>query len=331
MNLNNTMRRATEDIFIKGLTSTIEERFGPKKRPVLMPGTGLKTALKGKEAEGGKPAIEGIIEEVREKITFKELGIAGAENEVEGHEKGIELVTINGKEWIVVGRTHANEDNSNPELPMATRQTLSALAPLAQAFVITNGAGSLTGPYQPHPKATISQEDYQAHVENQRIGPRRGYPHIEANQGDVCVIRDTFTLLAGKNNTLRAGEFISPTEHVNLDNGKHYDAAVRSVAAAQPDKDVPEIVYAYVQGPNFETDTDKAVLACNTGADAVGMSTVPELLIASKLGVPTVGLTLITNGMGLHDHEHNQDVGDENAAKIGQVIINLGEEFDQAA
>lgn len=55
-----------------------------------------------------------------------------------------------------------------------------------------------------------------------------------------------------------------------------------------------EGVYCWVKGPSYETAAEIEMFS-RIGADAVGMSTVPELLLASHSGVQTAGLSLITN------------------------------------
>ena len=53
-------------------------------------------------------------------------------------------------------------------------------------------------------------------------------------------------------------------------------------------------VYVYVKGPSYETAAEIEAFR-RMGADAVGMSTVPELTLASALGMEVLGVSLITN------------------------------------
>jgi len=52
--------------------------------------------------------------------------------------------------------------------------------------------------------------------------------------------------------------------------------------------------YATVQGPNLETRSEYKMMQ-KIGADVVGMSTVPELLVACKLGIKSLGLSIVTD------------------------------------
>jgi purine-nucleoside phosphorylase len=52
--------------------------------------------------------------------------------------------------------------------------------------------------------------------------------------------------------------------------------------------------YATVQGPNLETRSEYKLMQ-KIGADVVGMSTVPELIVAGKLGIKSLGLSIVTD------------------------------------
>lgn len=65
-------------------------------------------------------------------------------------------------------------------------------------------------------------------------------------------------------------------------------------AAAAEGIDLCEGVYAMFSGPSFETPAE-IVFARTIGADAAGMSTVPEAIIASHAGLETIGISLMSN------------------------------------
>lgn len=60
--------------------------------------------------------------------------------------------------------------------------------------------------------------------------------------------------------------------------------------------DIREGVYAMVTGPSFETRVEARYLA-SIGADAVGMSTIPEVVVARHAGIKVLGISLITNAV----------------------------------
>ena len=80
---------------------------------------------------------------------------------------------------------------------------------------------------------------------------------------------------------------------------KAYDARLRSlaraVASTMPELTLREGVYAMVGGPSFETGAELRFLAGTIGADAVGMSTAPEVIVARHMGMSVLGISLITN------------------------------------
>jgi len=76
-----------------------------------------------------------------------------------------------------------------------------------------------------------------------------------------------------------------------------YDAEAREIAEVVAERTgfrLPSGVYAGVLGPSFETPAEIEMLR-RLGADAVGMSTVPEVVIARSLGMRILGISCITN------------------------------------
>ena len=82
-----------------------------------------------------------------------------------------------------------------------------------------------------------------------------------------------------------------------VDMGAAYDPALRAHAlqvAAQQQLPLVEGTYLWALGPQFETPAEVRMFAA-WGADAVGMSTVPETIVARHCGLRVLGLSLITN------------------------------------
>ncbi|MDX5349402.1 MAG: purine-nucleoside phosphorylase [Paracoccaceae bacterium] len=109
-----------------------------------------------------------------------------------------------------------------------------------------------------------------------------------------------------------------------------HDAELRAAltAAAQAEGiDLPEGVYCWFSGPSFETPAEIRA-ARVLGADAVGMSTVPEIILGRFLGLRCAAISVITNmGAGLSDesisHDHTKAMAPQGAAKLERVLRRL--------
>ena len=85
-----------------------------------------------------------------------------------------------------------------------------------------------------------------------------------------------------------------------------------------------EGVYVCLSGPSFETPADCRFLKM-VGADAVGMSTVPEAIVAKHGGMNILGFATITNkidpdGTNKASHEEVLEVGDQLAPNLMKII-----------
>lgn len=118
--------------------------------------------------------------------------------------------------------------------------------------------------------------------------------------GDLMIINDHLSLPGMVGNNALMGpniDFFGPRFPAVSD---AYTYALRKLAfkaafeVGISEKDIREGVYAMVTGPSFETRVEARYLA-SIGADAVGMSTVPEVVVARHAGVKVLGISLITN------------------------------------
>jgi len=111
--------------------------------------------------------------------------------------------------------------------------------------------------------------------------------------GTIMLIRDHINFLFGNPLIGR----VEPGDARFPDMSDPYDAALRRLSidvALRQRIAMEEGVYAAVHGPSYETPAEVRMLAF-LGADAVGMSTVPEVLVARALGLRVVGWSVITN------------------------------------
>lgn len=120
-----------------------------------------------------------------------------------------------------------------------------------------------------------------------------------------------------------------PTDRrfVNLTNA--YDPVIRKTLMQIADAaEIPLIegVYSWYSGPNFETPAEIRMLKM-LGADAVGMSTVPEVILGRFLGMKCCAVSVVTNmaaGLGNEhiSHEHTKASAPVGAAKLEVLIRN---------
>ena len=93
--------------------------------------------------------------------------------------------------------------------------------------------------------------------------------------------------------------------------------------------DYKEGVYAYMKGPTYETPAEIRALR-TLGADAVGMSTVPEAVVAHHCGIKCVGITCITNmAAGVTNEILSHDDVKETALKAEQNFKKVISDFIQ--
>ena len=98
-----------------------------------------------------------------------------------------------------------------------------------------------------------------------------------------------------------------------------YDEALRKKAKAVAKKiklKLYEGVYVAVAGPSYETPAEVKILKI-LGADAVGMSTVPEVIVANHQGMKVCGISCLTN-FAAHKGAHK--LGHEEVLKVTKEI-----------
>ena len=100
---------------------------------------------------------------------------------------------------------------------------------------------------------------------------------------------------------------------IHADMTSHFDSKLSELVISALDSSqdvVPHVVVAQMTGPQFETPAEIRAVK-SLGADAVGMSTVPEVILARHQGIPICALSVITNyaaGMSETDISHEQTI-----------------------
>lgn len=182
------------------------------------------------------------------------------------------------------GRVHFYEGYSMNDLAIPV-QTLYALG--VKKLVIVSAVGGICPDYYPGEVVAISD-------------------HIKL---------DLDSTLRGRNPEELGTRFFDMTAA--------YDPQLRSIAqtaAKELGLNLPEGVYAYMGGPQFETPAEIRMLRL-LGADMVGMSTVPEVITAAHCGMKVLAFGCITNmAAGMENGGLNRDVI-ATAEKDGKAIV----------
>lgn len=141
--------------------------------------------------------------------------------------------------------------------------------------------------------------------------------------GDLMIISDHINLmgqnpLRGKNNDEFGPRFPDMSEA--------YNKELRKIAFQVADElkiDLKEGVYTAVTGPCYETPAEIRY-ARTIGTDAIGMSTVPEVIIANHCGIKVLGISCITNmAAGITKEKLNHKEVMETASIVRQKFVNL--------
>ena len=148
--------------------------------------------------------------------------------------------------------------------------------------------------------------------------------NVELQQGTLMVISDHLNLMG--NNPLRGpnDERFGPRfpDMSTVDSPELQAMVVDEAKAAGVE--VRRGIYGALSGPSYETPSE-IVLLRNLGADAVGMSTVPEAIVARHMGLEVLGISCITNmAAGVSDepinHEEVMATGDRVRATFTELL-----------
>ncbi len=207
---------------------------------------------------------------------------------VVGHAGTLVIGGMSGVTCVAMqGRVHYYEGHSAATVAFPAR-VLVALG--AHTLVVTNAAGGVNASFEP---------------------------------GTLMLIRDHLNLLG--DNPLR-GDNDDRLGPRFPDMTTAYPAALRALAreaAAELDVTLAEGVYASMPGPTYETPAEVRMLA-TLGADATGMSTVPEVIVANHMGARVLGISCITNkAAGITGEALSHEEVTETATRIRDTFQGL--------
>lgn len=210
---------------------------------------------------------------------------------VEGHEGRYVMGRLSGVDVLLqCGRFHYYEGHAGGVVAAPVR-VAAALG--VRGFIFTNAAGAI----------------------RPDLGP-----------GDFVLLADHLNLMSTNPlvGPVRAGEARFP------DMSSAYDPDLRRLAvetARELQVALGEGTYAAMLGPSYETPAEVRMLA-GLGADVVGMSTVPEVIVARALGLRCLALSVVTNhaaGLtaGALSHQEVLEVGREASEVLAQLLAQL--------
>lgn len=211
---------------------------------------------------------------------------------VKGHGGQLIFGKINGKEVVLLsGRFHYYEGYTMQEVTFPVR-VMKGLG--AQLLVVSNAAGGMN-------------RDFKV--------------------GDLMIIKDHINLfpehpLRGRNDENigpRFPDMTEPYDHALIEKAKQI--------ATRNQIQVHEGVYIGLQGPTFETKAEYKFLHV-IGGDTVGMSTVPEVIVAIHSGMKVFGMSVVTD-LGIREennvitHEEVLEAAHKAAPLMAKIVKDL--------
>lgn len=207
---------------------------------------------------------------------------------VAGHAGQFVMGTIHGKNVIAMqGRVHYYEGYTQRKITLPIR-IMKCLG--VEKMVVTNSAGGVNTDFKPGTLMLIGD-----HINYSGSNP-----------------------LLGEN----MDEFGPRFPDVSDVYSKEIRAKVKTLAKERG-IDLAEGVYMMFSGPCYETPAEVR-MARAVGADAVGMSTVPEGIVCAHMGIPVLGISCITNhAAGILDQPLNHEEVIETAARVKDTFVKV--------
>ena len=211
---------------------------------------------------------------------------------VQGHSGRLVIGELEGQSVLVMqGRIHYYEGYSMSQITLPVRVMLRLGL---EIMIVTNAAGGVNPEFVP---------------------------------GDVMLITDNLNLMGMTGANPLMGPNIDELGPRFPDMSQAYDLELMSIArkvASQGQLTLREGVYCGLSGPSFEGPADLRFLKM-AGTDAVGMSTVPEVIVARHGGLRVLGFSGISNkanldGLTVTTHEEVMEAGKVITPKIEKII-----------
>ncbi len=206
---------------------------------------------------------------------------------VEGHAGQLVYGDLGGKKVLAMqGRFHYYEGYSMKEVTFPVR-VMKALG--VESLVVTNAAGGVNENFTP---------------------------------GDLMIITDHINMIGinplhGPNNNAQGPRFTDMSNAYDKD----YQAIIEKVANEQ-NIAVQKGVYMGLSGPTYETPAEVRMVR-TLGGDAVGMSTVPEVIVANHAGLKVAGISCITNFAAGMQENLNHDEVVETTTRVKETFKSL--------
>lgn len=223
--------------------------------------------------------LGGVVDEVEKEIEISYSEIPNfPSSTVESHAGKMIIGKLSGKDVLVMQGRVHFYEGYSMKELAVPVQTMKTLG--VKTIIVTNASGGINYDYTPGEIVLISD-----HIKFDLESPLRGENPAELGDRffDMC---------------------------------DAYSKELRDIAK-EVDNSLKEGVYGYMGGPQFETPAEIRMLRI-LGADLVGMSTVPEVIVANHCGIKVLGLSCVTNmAAGMEDGGLNHTVIDK-AEKDGR-------------
>ena len=209
-----------------------------------------------------------------------------------GHKNRLVFADMNGKKVVMMqGRYHFYEGHNLADItyPIRVFKELGV-----KTIILTNAAGAVNETFRPADLMIITD-----HVNNMGTNP-----------------------LIGKNDDSLGERFPDMSEVYNKKLIELAEKCAKNLGI-----DIQKGVYWANSGPSYETPTETKIIRM-LGGDAVGMSTVPEAIVANQCGLNILGISCITNSASSNtgsklSHEEVIESADKAKSKFKSLILEI--------